>query len=58
MKFLTAPVSELKTVQGQDAAILAPEQSKFLWDNLRDDSMDIYLRRYPNAELPEPSMIH
>ena len=21
------------------------------------DSMDIYLRRYPNAELPEPSMI-
>ncbi|MGR6999694.1 hypothetical protein ACU686_18825 [Yinghuangia aomiensis] len=32
-------------------------QSTFLWDNLRDDSMDIYLRRYPNAELPEPSMI-
>lgn len=57
VKFLTAPVSELKTIQGQDAAILAPEQSKFLWDNLRDDSMDIYLRRYPNAELPEPSMI-
>jgi LCP family protein required for cell wall assembly len=55
--FMTAPVSELKTIQGQDAAVLAPEQSAFLWQTLREDSMDLYLRRYPNATLPEPSMV-
>ncbi|NUU25806.1 MAG: LCP family protein [Streptomycetaceae bacterium] len=51
--FMTAPVAELTNIAGQDVALLAPEQSAFLWDNLRADSMDLYLRRYPYAETPK-----
>lgn len=53
VKFMTAPVSELKNINGQDAVVLAPEQSKFLWENLRADTMDVYLRRYPHSETPK-----
>lgn len=53
MRFMTAPVSEFRNINGQDAVVLAPEQSKFLWENLRADSMDVYTRRYPNAETPQ-----
>ncbi|WP_436778315.1 LCP family protein [Yinghuangia sp. YIM S09857] len=53
VKFMTAPISELRNIAGQDAAVLAPEQSEFLWENLRADTMDVYLRRYPHAETPK-----
>ncbi|MCF2526873.1 LCP family protein [Yinghuangia soli] len=53
VRFMTAPISELKTINGQDAAVLAPEKSKFMWDNMRADTMDIYLRRYPHEETPD-----
>ncbi|MEU8133850.1 LCP family protein [Streptodolium elevatio] len=53
VRFMTAPVSELTNIAGQDAVVLAPEQSRFLWENLRADTMDVYLRRYPNAETPK-----
>ncbi|UGQ15442.1 LCP family protein [Yinghuangia sp. ASG 101] len=50
VRFMTAPVSGFRTVDGQDAVVLAPEQSAFLWENLRADTMDVYARSYPYAE--------
>ncbi|MDI2131758.1 LCP family protein [Yinghuangia seranimata] len=53
VRFMTAPVSELKNINGQDAVILAPEKSAFLWTNMRADTLDIYTRRYPNDGLSD-----
>lgn len=53
VRFMTVPISELRNIAGQDAVVLAPEQSAFLWENLRADTMDVYLRRYPHSETPK-----
>ncbi len=55
VRFMTAPVSEFRTIDGQDAVVLAPEQSAFLWENLRADTMDVYARSHPYAETPLPA---
>ncbi|HSA52839.1 MAG TPA: LCP family protein [Yinghuangia sp.] len=52
VRFMTAPVSEFRNIDGQEAVILAPEQSAFLWENLRADTMDVYARTYPYSETP------
>lgn len=51
VQFVTAPLGEYDTVDGQSIVRLAPKQSQTLFEDLGSDKIDDYLKRYPQAEL-------
>lgn len=56
--FLTAPTRGTRVVEGVgDVVLLAPKESRALWESLRADDVQAYLDRYGGDTLPDSGQV-